>query len=206
MTVQDLFHLLVVVSHEVYRELGRRGQQHSCIVGSEVMLRVLHLLGYTEAFPMTVAVQVWNPAYKRWFAEHGDPEGNSEAVAACNAAGGLRIFVGKGPVEIVDASKWDGHLVVIVPNAFGEWHALLDLTIVQANRPEWEVVLQPMCLKVRSAFVTGESFVGEQNGCMFAYKPFPEDESYKDSPAYTITEGLDAAATAVIGKLQQLRL
>jgi hypothetical protein len=45
----------------------------------------------------------------------------------------------------VPEGKWLGHLVVIVSGAFGEQHALLDLTITQADQPEWGLHLQPLC-------------------------------------------------------------
>jgi hypothetical protein len=148
-----------------------------------------------------VGVQIWNRAYRDWLDQHGDPEGNPAEVAACNATGAIRIFVGRGPEE-VDEDKWAGHLGVVVPDAFGQRHALLDLTIVQANRPNFGVVLQPMCLKVTDEFLSGQKpFIGEFNSCLFAYAALPDDHSYKESPAWTVTEGLDGAAHAVLRRL-----
>lgn len=184
---------------EVCKELERCGQTTSCISCAGILLRVLHRLGYEEALPLTVRVQIWNKAYTDWFQTHGDPEGNPEAVERCNAKGGLRIFVGVGEDS---EGGWPGHLVVILPNAFGDQHALLDFTIVQANQPAFDVVLQPACLKVSSEFVSGEKpFLTGHNGCMLGYKPFPDDESYTETEAWTRTEGLDDAAANVLMRM-----
>ena len=53
----------------------------------------------------------------------------------------------------VRKGMWPGHLVVIVPFAYGKLHAMIDMTIEQANRPKRGIVLAPLCVRVTDEFV-----------------------------------------------------
>jgi hypothetical protein len=71
-------------------------------------------------------------------------------------------------------------LVVVVPNIFGDRHVLCDITITQAHKPEWGILLVPLCLRVPDTFVKGETdFKADVQGSLVGYMANPDDESYK---------------------------
>ncbi len=193
---------LEAICGEVGRILYENGHHHSCIVGSALLLQVLHGLGYSEAYPLTVGVQICNRKFQQWVEQHGSP--NDEASsAACNEMGGVEIIIGKEGEGLIAADRWAGHLAVAIPNHFGDRHALCDLTIGQANRPEWEVQLPPLiCLRVRDDFVSGASpFQTVINGSLVIYNALPDDRSYSEGRDWLAIDGLDTASSIVIHAL-----
>jgi len=105
-------------------------------------------------------------------------------------------------VWFISADRWAGHLAVIIPNHFGDRHALCDLTIGQVNRADWEVDLPPMCLRVSDDFVAGRRpFKTVVKGSLVTYEAFPEDHSYSKGSDWLEMEGLDETTSNVISRL-----
>lgn len=103
---------------------------------------------------------------------------------------------------MVAADRWPGHLVVVVPRVFEDRNALLDLTIVQAHKPEWDISLQPLCLRVNDDFVCGRTpHNGKVNGSLVIYDAYPDDHSYNDDGNWMAIKGLDEAASNVVRRL-----
>lgn len=193
---------LAAIFKEVGRMLYATNNHHSCIVGSVLLTKVLHRLNYSDAYPLNVEVRIHNRLFQKWVDAHDFPKDEASA-AACDAAGGLVIIVGKGAEGFISADRWPGHLAVVVPKHFGDHHALCDLTIGQANRPDWEVDLPPMCFRVSDDFVAGRRpFQKVVNGSLVIYKAFPKDHSYSEASDWLAMEGLDEATSKVISRLK----
>ena len=185
----------------VLDELDDYGFRHHCIEASALLTRVLHGAGMPKAYPLTVGVRLINEAFRRYVDAHGMPH-DEAGGKACYDAGGPTIILGKDAPEVPE-ENWTGHLVVIVPDAFGEKHALLDPTITQANWPEFGIVLPSLCLKVTEDFVLGGRPANfEINKTLLIYSAYPDDRSYNDHGDCMKKEGLDEAASIVLRRTQ----
>jgi len=168
---------ILAICEGVDRILMSVGKSRSCIDGAALLTKSLHLMGYAKAYPLTVDVQIHNAAFLTWVGEHGIPD-DDESADASNDAGGCTICIGKNAEGLDDG--WPGHLVVIVPNMFGEHHLLLDPTLKQADRPEFGIVLQLICSGVTNDFVRGvEPFqISNMNGSLVRYDAYPDEHTY----------------------------
>lgn len=166
-------------------ELERIGEHHSCIFAGAVLTEVLHRRGYPAAYALTVRAQIFNPVLTAWVKEHGFPS-DPDSQDRCDAAGGRMIGLGVGPVGSLPPGRWAGHLVVTVPNLFGDRHAISDITITQACKPDWGIEFPTILFRVPDTFLTGETeFKAAANGSLIVYKAFPEDRSYDKSTHWT---------------------
>ena len=201
MDIHESARHLGAISDEVSRELAENGLEYHCIHGSALLTRVLHQIGFPDAYPLTVGVRIFNSPYQQWAERHGSPE-DEAAAKACGDYGGAAILLGKGTEGMVPEERWAGHLVVIVPGAFDDRHALLDLTIVQAHKPDWGIELQPLCLRVSDQFVSGRiPYKGRVNGSLLIYDAYPNDHSYNDDGDWMAITGLDEATSSVVRRL-----
>jgi hypothetical protein len=58
-------------------------------------------------------------------------------------------------------------LAVVAPNVFDDRHALCDLTVTQAHKPEWGIHVSPMIVRVPESFVKGQTeFKAAANGSL----------------------------------------
>lgn len=197
----ESYEILQRISDEVFDDLECRGLHHSCIEGSALLTSVLRRVGFVDAYPLTVGVTIFNKAHQDWVKAHGAPT-DEASCRACDAAGSMTIVIGKGAEHMVSEDRWAGHLAVVVPAVFGDRHALLDLTIVQAHRPEWGIVLQPLCLRVRDQFVSGKdpgNFL--VNGRLLRYTAYPDDHSYSDTGDLMAIARLEQAAAKILSRL-----
>ena len=182
----------------VNTELERIGEHHSCIFAAAVLTEVSHRLGYPTAYPLTVGAQILNPAMVAWTAIYGCPT-DPDSEGKCKAAGGEFVGLGTAPAEAMPPGIWAGHLVVVIPNLFGDSHAICDLTITQANNPGLGINLNPLFFAAPDTFVTGQTeFHKEVNGCLVLYMAFPQNESYVVTPNWTNKPGWLGVADHVI--------
>ena len=180
--------------------LKEHDMEHHCIQGAALLTKVLYRTGVSNAHPLTVGVTILNEAFLRYVDEHGAPL-DAAARQACNDAGGAQFIVGRDATDIPEG-RWPGHLVVIVPGAFGQKHALLDPTITQANWPEVNINLQPICAEVTNDFVSGVVPARLRiNGMLLNYEAFPDDHSYNDDEDCMTKDGLDGAVATVLHRL-----
>src|SRR5262249_33605690 len=120
------------VNLAVHDELGRIGEQHSCIFASAVLVEVLHRVGYPAVHPLTVRALIFNREFVEWEKVYGRPTDPVD-LARCQAAGGRMIGLGAGPAEAAPPGRWAGHLAVVLLNLFGDRHGLSDITVTQAD-------------------------------------------------------------------------
>jgi hypothetical protein len=169
------------VAQAVRDELVAEGQEHSCILAASVFLEVLARHGLGGAYPLSVAVRLWNPAAVRFVKKHGFPRG--DIPAEWKATGCVAVAIGQTGKPATD-EQWDGHLVVVVPQVFNPNHALFDLTIPQVN--QCGMNLGPIVAEVPDRFVKGATeHQMPVDGHQVGYKVFPADKSFETAQAWT---------------------
>ena len=200
MTPQEMQFALAAIVLETVRMLAEHGFQSHCIEGAALLTKVLQKVGISATQQLTVGVKISNPAYQEFVKKHGVPK-NEASKTAFNHSGAAAVLLGKDAPEVPEG-KWPGHLVVIISGAFGEKHALLDLTITQADKPDWGIHLKPLCLAVSDDFVSGRRPAEfEVNGSLLRYTSYPNDHSYGDWSHFMAREDIDRAASEVVSRL-----
>lgn len=134
MNPQEMQSALFAIVPETVRILAEHGFQSHCIEGAALLTKVLQKVGISATQQLTVGVKILNPAYREFVKKHGIPK-NEASKTAFNDSGAAAVLLGKDAREVPEGI-WPGHLVVIVSGAFGEKHALLDLTITQKRCQE----------------------------------------------------------------------
>jgi hypothetical protein len=198
MNPQEAMQVIPSVVSAVVGELERVGEQHSCIFAGALLAKVLNRLNMGEAHPLTVRAFIMNPQLLEWVKANGFAF-NSENEKKWTALGGHGITLGYGPEGSLPADRWMGHLAVILPNLFGDRHAMFDLTAPQATKPDWGINLAPVIVRVPESFVRGETeFKAPANGSMVIYKAFPDDHSYTESKLWKNQAQYDSLAERLI--------
>jgi len=162
-------------------ELERVGEGKSCIFAALVLLRVLYLKGIKGAYPLTVKLRIFNPKYTAHLDSIPSPSA-SEIKEGLNKDGSTMVVIGHGKGS---KDQWPAHLIIVIPKALKGKDAICDLTITQANKPEWDIQLGQILFGVRDSFVNGsEAFGITINGCRVIYKAFPKDILFKKTPIW----------------------
>ena len=202
MTPQQAMQQLVPIAGGVIDELKRLGEQNSCIFAGALLTRVLHRRGFAKAYPMTVRAHILNPPLVEWM--KSNDFSLKEKEKEWMALGGRGIALGTGREDLVPSNKWFGHMAVIVPNHFEDRHAMLDLTVTQAHKPEWGINLVPMIVRVPDSFIQGQTEfkAGAYGGSMIIYMGFPDDHSYRDSNLWKDQSPYDRIADRVVAGLR----
>jgi len=165
----------------IIQELDRAGEANSCIMASSVLLRVLHLKGIQGAYPLAVKLRILNPKFTTRL-EREPFRNTPEIMNEWNADGCAMVAIG---YEKSPSDQWPSHLVVVIPKALKGKDAICDLTITQANKPEWDIQLGQILVGVRESFINGaEDFGVINNRCRIIYRAFPDDISFKQTPVW----------------------
>jgi hypothetical protein len=140
----------------------------SCAPAAAIAVEVLTSYGYV-ASPMRVDLQIHNAALVA-FRKAGS-EGEAPADAHAIAVG--------------DADATVGHVVVITCD--NTEHYLLDMTLDQANRPQYNLHTRPSVFQFSDEkygpFMAGEAPTawGINRGAIAVYRSYPGDESWLNS-------------------------
>ena len=132
-------------------ELEQSGESNSCIITAAVLIKVLRLKGIKGAYPLTVRVKIFNPKYTDRI--NKEPPPNSLEVKYGMSSNGWALVAIGGKLKT--KGLWPAHLIVIIPQAIKHRDALCDLTITQANKPEWNISLAPIIMGVNDSFIKG---------------------------------------------------
>ncbi|HCO22447.1 MAG TPA: hypothetical protein DIT97_05065 [Gimesia maris] len=170
--------------------------ERSCIEGSALLAKVLRRLGYSNAYLLTVHIQINNGALQRWADENGISDVEVD-VLECEIESAFQIQIGKG---VFSADRWPGHLVVVVPAVLENQHVVIDMTILQANLPDRNIIIEdPVTFYTAETFVTGETlYKFDINNARFIYEAYPEDKSYNDDHDCMELDGIDEAESYVL--------
>lgn len=189
------------LSMAVHDEMMQIGELHSCVLTAATLVEVLRRNGFRSAYALTVRAHIFNPTYPDWIKQRGFPK-DQATLERCEAAGGASIGLGTGTAENTRDGHWPGYVAVIVPGAFGDRHAMSDMTITQADKLDWKIRLQPLILRVPEDFVVGDrEFKPEVNGCLIVYKAFPTDRDFEKSVLWSDKDRLSIVADRVMVKI-----
>lgn len=182
----------------IMEELDRIGEAKSCIMAVSVLLRVLHLKGLKGAYPLTVKPRILNPKFTARLEKESFPS-TPEIMNEWNSDGCAMVAIGHGEGS---SDQWPAHLVVVIPKALKGKDAICDLTITQANKPEWDIQLGQILVGVRESFINGtEDFAVTINGCRIIYRAFPDDISFKQTPIWKKRLKRDLTVKRVLKRL-----
>jgi len=152
----------------------------SNIMGSVLTTRLLKTVfekfGRENVQPMSVQVLIFNPYVTKEFQPGKNPS-KKRLNALLNHRRGHSIGIG---MEESPGVGWKGHLILIVKDTEGTW--LVDATLNQANRPEHNIWMLPIGVKVDELFGTydGSRAMLKLNDCAVMYSAFPSDQSYEN--------------------------
>ena len=197
-------------ARRIFEALVRRGlakeilerffREDSCINSTRVLADVFRRMG-VEAVAASVRVRIFSPRFVERAGREGSlPREPEELRAWTRQPGVWSVGIGYGSIDL-PRDKWPGHLVL---RAAGS--CLIDATISQASRPQYEMKLPHMML-VRGApeaFWRAEELLSADiNGCLAAYESKPRDTSYLGSPAWAGRSHIEgAAADAICARLR----
>jgi hypothetical protein len=141
---------LAAVCEETALLLARHYGPDCCIAATRILLDVFRRLN-VPAQPVPVVCSICNPALTEM--------GGIYVLDAAAAEGRLDLLVERGawqvvlgmPGEEAQDGKWPGHLVCV---AYG--NVLIDLTVIQGNRPEKGIDLPCLVFTVPPAFMAGK--------------------------------------------------
>lgn len=194
---------ILTIVRAVQNVIAENSLEDHCIHTSALLAKALHANGYPDAYLLTVGVEVFNPMFLRWIEEHGPPE-TPEQGDSCAAAGGVVVHLGAGHNQILEADKWKGHLVVVVPDALDGRDCMFDLSVTQLNIRGYGIELQPVVAKLKPerSFVHGHSpMIQHMNGCRVRYTAYPDDNSFNDHGDCMTIPGIDQALREVMQEL-----
>jgi hypothetical protein len=182
---------------EVVREelqIGTRYRPDCCIAATRALIDVLDYFRLT-ARPLSVIATVFNPAMSERIEREGMPT-LEEAERDWFPRGCYSLAVGIGDPE---PGKWPGHLVATLGGK-----VLIDLTLDQANRPQYDIVLpMPIVAPLSPGFLTEEGqMAGLVNGCRIIYEARPADRSFERSNDWKSRKRHHAVVAAAIRRLK----
>lgn len=170
-----------------YRELAKtvRAQilktnsPDSCIPSTKAMVEALRQL-HVDVFALPVTAMAVNAPLWAYAHEHG---GYPAIGTPEYPEDGFGIGIGYIGDE-TQPGKWNGHLVCVAER---RW--LLDLSIDQASRPQWNMpITEPLVAPVDEVWLrarTNLPLVIEHETAHIYYWPNPGNEGYKESPGWS---------------------
>lgn len=171
----------------------------SCIASTAIGIEVLTQL-FIAANPLPVRTLIFNKAFSDRIQNGAKFPKNQEQVRKWSKEDGsysIGIGVGTGL-----PGKWPGHLVILVEDV------LIDLSIDQANRPQYSIDLRPFAVTVGEEFlVKKEPFVFAKNGCTIRIDHLqPPNQDFLKSPDWLLSGRrkpiVDRILKIMRGKLQ----
>lgn len=159
-------------------------ERRTCILHARIAIDALRTLGI-KANPLAVRVQVFNAEYVAQvnrigrMLTHGDTLDEKAWT----------IGIGYGANPAATAPGYDGHVLVIVD---GRW--AVDLTIDQANRPQYGIELSPHYWQPSPGFLLGDlPEVFEAGESIVRYEAMPEERGYLRAGDWTNARRYESA-------------
>lgn len=180
-------------------ELDRVSESKSCIMATAVLLDVLKARGIRDAYPLTVKYKVLNPKFTERLNSEPFPQ-TPEEIAKWQNDGCAIVAITN---EINSDTHWAGHLIAVIPKSLKGKDAICDLTISQANVPEWNITLGSVVVGVRDSFKDGiEDFGVTMNGCQVIYRAFPGNQTFRQTPLWKQSLKREALVKRILKRLK----
>jgi len=153
-------------------EILKEFRADSCIASTAVGLDILTHFGIL-AEPLPVRTLIFNEPFVTRIENEGWPTGQ-QVQNWSEQDGSYSVGIGIGPQQ---PNKWAGHLVILI-----EKRLLLDLSIDQATRPQYNMLLDPLCIEVDEQFLSGSPKVFKVNQCVVRVDALKGNDGYASSP------------------------
>jgi hypothetical protein len=176
-------------------EILKEFRADSCIASTAIGLDVLTYFGVL-AEPLPVKLSIFNAPYVKRIDE-GSAFPNRETLIQWGKEDGSYIVgIGYGTQE---PNKWAGHLVLLVEN---KW--LADLSIDQANRPNYNMVFAPFAAEVDADFLAGKNprIIKDANGCVIRIETI-KSRGFLSSPDWTFVNRRKHLVNKIIQKIKE---
>lgn len=138
-------------------EILKEFRADSCIASTAVGIDVLSHFNIV-AEPLAVRTLIFNEQFANRLSNLKSWPTKQQVEAWSEEDGSYSVGIGVGTQQ---ANKWAGHLVVLVEKQF-----VLDLSIDQASRPQYNIVLNPFLVEINKDFFTGSPKVFNFNQCV----------------------------------------
>jgi hypothetical protein len=187
---QDIIELLVKHARP---EILKEFREDSCIATTAIVLDILTHYGIL-AEPLAVRTLIFNKPFADRIENGANWPKGDEIHRWCEEDGSYSVGIGVGTQQ---PGKWAGHLVVLVEKQF-----LLDLSIDQAARPKYNMVLEPICVEIDESFLTGKPRVIRHNQCVIRIELLRENsKGYITSPDWTFANRRRKIVTNILKKI-----
>lgn len=182
----------------------------SCIVSTRICLNILEHHGF-KCFALPCQVNIVNAPYRDFLMKKGRWPKGEETKEIFEEKNGYAVGVGhgytkQGPKDDIKESgsdKWPGHLVAIAVDE-DNTHYLIDLSIDQASRPQYNMTLKPTALHIppemtqkEDVFVLDISQEDESIISVFYYSK-PQKGGYESSKDWNDTQTSKPLSKAIM--------
>lgn len=191
MDSKEILHRLLIYGRP---EILKEFRADSCIGSTAIGLDVLTYFGIL-AEPLPVKLSIFNAPYVKRI-ESGSEWPNRETLVRWGEEdGSYSVGIGFG---VNEPNKWAGHLVLLVEN---KW--LADLSIDQANRPNYNMVFAPFAAEVDNDFLSGASpRIIKENGCVIRIEAI-KNRGFLASPDWTFSGRRKHLVERIIQKIKE---
>jgi len=160
-------------------EILKEFRDDSCIASTAIGLDVLTHFGVL-AEPLAVRTLIFNEAFASRIEGGASWPKGDEIKTWLEEDGSYSLGIGMGtPLP----GHWAGHLVLLV-----EKKILIDLSIDQANRPQYNMKFDPFSVEVDNQFLRGIPKVFKHNGCVIRIDVLPNNMGYITSPDWIFVD------------------
>lgn len=154
-------------------EILKEFRADSCIASTAIGIDILTHFGVL-AEPLPVRTLIFNEPFAARVAKLQSWPTGQQVREWSDEDGSHSVGIGVGTQQ---PNKWAGHLVVLV-----EKRLLVDLSIDQASRPQYNMLLQPFCVEVDEEFLSGSPKVFKFNQVVIRIDHLIGNEGYTKSP------------------------
>jgi hypothetical protein len=167
-------------------------------MATAVLLDVFRAKGINNAYALTVKPRILNPEFTKRLSDEPFPQ-TPDLLAIWKDEGCFMVAIGNNTDS---KSQWNAHLVTVIPKALKGRDAICDLTITQANVPDWGIELAPVMVGASDLFTQGkEALAVTINSCRIIYMAFPEDRSFEQTLLWKPNDKREYIVKRVLAKL-----
>jgi hypothetical protein len=189
--------ILLTLQDLGWTEMRKRYNPDCCLDAGAVVLDVLDHFGITGK-ALCAKAHVVNQEAQQWIEQYGKVALQTDPPKIIQEWHDRKCkLVGIGYEN--GKPGYAGHLVVICPYPEGRYgQVLIDISIQQADRPDFGITLQPVIAEASPEFVEGkEPLLLEMEGILLRYEAEPGRDDYRETPAWHHTR----QRRSTVGKL-----
>ena len=177
-------------------------RKDSCIASTRILIDVMKEFD-VRVRPLPVTAVIGNGPMARRVEKEGWPDNVETTIKWGEEDGSYCLGIGFGGDP--EPGKFPGHLVGITS------HYLIDLSIDQADRPQWNIIVPPILRALEPGFVIGKSRLvckgyddNEEVTGFVVYDAQPWNTSYKSAPDWKLIDRTRPVTQRIIKRLRAL--